>query len=267
MPKQRIFGWHPDMPDARDYQLRVPKAVRQALPPRYDLRPSMRPVPVSDQGQLGSCVANAWADTMEFLMVAQGKRHEDLSRLFVYWLARQREGTVQVDAGCMVRSGAKALAQTGVCHERTWPYVISRFKQEPSAASYQQAPNHKIVVYQRVLNLQQLKVCVTQRAPVVGGFPVYSSFMSAEVERTGRAPMPVVSGRGREELYGGHAVVFVGYDDAIDYSGSRSGRGVVICRNSWGANWGLSGYFMLPYPFFTSELVSDMWVISQAQFV
>ena len=63
--------------------------------------------------------------------------------------------------------------------------------------------------------------CLAPGYPFVFGFSVYESFMSAEVARTGEVPLPP---RG-EQLIGGHAVLAVGYDDAIQR---------FIVRNSWG---------------------------------
>jgi len=41
-----------------------------------------------------------------------------------------------------------------------------------------------------------------------------------------------------------HAVVIVGWDDDYEAQGQR---GAFIVRNSWGVNWGESGYFYVPY--------------------
>jgi len=55
--KIKRYGWIPDIPDQRDYLYAAPPAFLRALPARIDLR-KQRP-PVYDQGQLGSCTANA----------------------------------------------------------------------------------------------------------------------------------------------------------------------------------------------------------------
>ena len=45
----------------------------------------------------------------------------------------------------------------------------------------------------------------------------------------------------------------VGYDDSKQW---------FIVRNSWGSNWGLKGYFTLPYPYATeAQLAADFWTI------
>jgi len=56
-----------------------------------------------------------------------------------------------------------------------------------------------------------------------------------------------------EKSVGGHAICCVGYDDATQH---------FIIRNSWGNQWGLQGYFMMPYAYPTnSNLADDFWTI------
>ena len=75
---------------------------------------------------------------------------------------------------------------------------------------------------------------------------MYESFESQEVANRVRG-MP---GSGEKQL-GGHAVLAVGYEDS-----SQS----FIVRNSWGAAWGINGYFTMPYPYLTDDnLADDFW--------
>jgi C1A family cysteine protease len=84
---------------------------------------------------------------------------------------------------------------------------------------------------------------------VVFGFTVYSAFESQQVATTGIVPMPSPA----DQIVGGHAVVLVGYNDAVDR---------FRVRNSWGTGWGQQGYFELPYLYVTSaQLASDFWVL------
>ena len=57
MPINRKYGWAPDLPDHRDHLYSAPQPVLAKLPPKKDLRSGCPPV--YDQGQLGSCTANA----------------------------------------------------------------------------------------------------------------------------------------------------------------------------------------------------------------
>ena len=57
------------------------------LPPKVDLRKYM--TKVEDQGQIGSCTANATAGAYEYLLNRnQGVNNYDISRLFLYYNTR-----------------------------------------------------------------------------------------------------------------------------------------------------------------------------------
>jgi C1A family cysteine protease len=246
------YGWVPDIPDARDYMFVASQAVLSDLPRQVDLR-SQCP-PVYDQGQLGSCTANAIGAAYEFMQVKEGLEDFMPSRLFIYYNERQLEGTVGQDSGAMIRDGIKSVNQLGVCAETAWDYDIARFAEEPPQAAYDEASQHQATVYQRVLPvLHQMQGCLASGAPFVFGFSVYESFESEDVARTGEVPLPP---RG-ERLLGGHAVLAVGYDD----SSQR-----FLVRNSWGTSWGMDGYCTMPYGYLTDpSLARDFWAIDAVE--
>jgi C1A family cysteine protease len=242
------FGWTPDLPDARDFMYSAPEAVLTTLPKKVDLRSKMPKV--YDQGQLGSCTANAIGAAFEFGQVKQGLKDFMPSRLFIYYNERAMEGTIDTDSGAMIRDGMKSVAKLGVCTEDTWPYDISQFTEKPPAKAYTEAKKHQALVYRRVMGqLHQMQGCLAQGYPFVFGFSVYESFMSPEVAKTGKVPLPP---RG-EQLIGGHAVLAVGYDDAEQS---------FIVRNSWGTGWGIKGYCLMPYGYLTDpQLARDFWAV------
>jgi len=247
----RGYGWTPDLPDQRDRIYSAPQRVLGALPPSVDLRSACPPV--VDQGELGSCTANAIAGALQFDQMKQ--KLDDVfppSRLFIYYNERVIEHTVNEDAGAMIRDGIKSVAKDGAPHETLWPYIISKFTTKPSAAAYKDALKHRAVLYQRLTpTLDQLKGCLAAGYPFVFGFSVYESFETQAVAKTGKVPMP----KSKEKQLGGHAVLAVGYDDA-------SKRFIV--RNSWGTGWGLQGYFTMPYDYLTDgNLADDFWTIKQ----
>jgi|SRR5438128_5497523 len=61
------YGWMPDVPDHRDLVYAAARIT--TLPPSVDLRPGCPPV--YDQGQLGSCTANAIAAAIQFEQIRQ----------------------------------------------------------------------------------------------------------------------------------------------------------------------------------------------------
>ena len=248
------YGWIPDRPDQRDLLFSAPPVyLLKELPPKVDLRPQCPPI--YDQGQLGSCTANAIAGAIQFDQMVEHLREVFIpSRLFIYYNERAIEGTVSSDSGAMIRDGMKSVAKQGVCPESLWPYDIDRFRLKPSQTCYSAAARHTAVNYLRLMPmLGQLKGCLASGYPFVFGFTVYESFESSTVARTGKALMPSTN----ERVLGGHAVCAVGYND-VDRT--------FLCRNSWGSGWGMKGYFTMPYAYLQdSDLSADFWTIRVVQ--
>lgn len=251
IPVPRQYGWIPDLPDHRDYLYRVIHPLPAMLPPAADLRECCSAI--EDQGRLGSCTANALVGALEFLERKNGMPFQDLSRLFVYYNERLLEHSVHVDSGAMLRDGIKTLAKQGVCTEKKWPYIISRFDRRPPADCYREAEEYQITAYERILTLDEMLACLAEGYPFVFGFSVYESFESSEVARTGTVGMP----QPEERLLGGHAVMAVGYDDAEKR---------FIVRNSWGTAWGMKGYFTMPFAYLADRgLSDDFWTIRRGE--
>jgi C1A family cysteine protease len=106
------YGWIPDLPDHRDHLFAAPSRVLSALPQSADLRSSCPGV--YDQGQLGSCTANAIAAAIEFDQLRDQLVDVFVpSRLFIYYNERDMESTVASDSGAMIRDGVKSVATVG----------------------------------------------------------------------------------------------------------------------------------------------------------
>lgn len=246
--KHLRYGWIPDLPDARDQIYCAPRKTA-ALPASVDLRSACPPV--YDQGQLGSCTANAIAAAISFDQSRQKMAQPFApSRLYIYYNERVIEGTTATDSGAMLRDGIKAVVEEGACPEPLWPYNESNYAEKPPPQCYNVGKLHPAVQYSRVpQSLAHLKSCLAAGYPFAFGFTVYESFESDAVADSGVAPMPGSS----EGTVGGHAVLAVGYMDSLNR---------FFVRNSWGSDWGLKGYFTLPYEYLeNSDLLADFWTI------
>ena len=211
-----------------------------------DLRPQMPPV--YDQGNLGSCTANALCAAFAYAV-----NNFAGSRLFLYYNERMLENSTSYDVGAYIHDGIKTLETHGLCAEAGWPYVPSKFAVKPPAICYKSGLLNKVIsAYNVPTDLASMKACLIAKRPFVLGFLVYSSFLTTSVVRTGVVPMPGKN----ESVLGGHAVLVCGYNDAKQW---------FIVRNSWGSGWGDKGYFYMPYAYFTNPAwTSDIWAITNA---
>jgi C1A family cysteine protease len=172
-----------------------------------------------------------------------------LSRLYMYYQERAKEGTVSEDSGAQMRDICK-VAVMGVCEENFFPYVIGDFANAPTMDAVANAATHKCTSYHSVRTLAEIKEAIGLHGqPVLMGMEVFASFESEAVAKTGKMPMP----KAGEQNLGGHAVLIVGYDDT---------KQCLIVRNSWGEAWGDKGYFYMPYAYVQAGLAFDFWVLS-----
>ena len=155
---QARFGWNRDLPDHQGSDLLRP-AGAAGLPAAVDLRANCPPV--YDQGQLGSCTANAIAGAIEFDRKKQTPDDFVPSRLFIYYNERVMEGTVSSDSGAQIRDGIKSVNKIGAPPETDWPYDIAKFAQKPPTKAYADAKLDRAIQYQRVVQtLAQLQGCL-----------------------------------------------------------------------------------------------------------
>jgi C1A family cysteine protease len=249
------LGWRPDTPDFRDHLFTTPSTLLPtSMPLTIDMRPHMPGI--YDQGQLGSCTANAIGAAIEYQQRQQRDREYVPSRLFIYYNERVIENSVASDAGAEIRDGIKCVVNQGVCSESpylshpTWPYVEQNAFTRPPEDCYADAKRDLVRGYARIQQTAEaLEECLAVGFPVVFGIAVYSSFESDLVARTGVVPMPTV----REKALGGHAMLLVGY-----FHQDRQW----IVRNSWSKKWGQHGYCLMPYDYLTNpDLADDFWAI------
>jgi C1A family cysteine protease len=288
MSGKYALGWIPDYPDFRDYTeeteevreiLRATgisfrtaaKKARpaEALPASADLREWCSPV--EDQGNLGSCTAQAGAGIIEYYERKSFGRHIDASRLFLYKVTRNLM-KMKGDTGAYLRSTIGAMVLFGVPPEEYWPYTDGPddFDKEPPAFCYSFAQNYKTLKYYRhdppsappedILN--RVKTYLSAGHPAMFGFTVYSSIEQAS--DTGRIPFPSPL----DKIEGGHAVVAVGYDDKLKienkFGGSDQGRSL---PEFMGQSWGDAGYGWLPYEYLRRGLAEDFWSVLRKEWI
>lgn len=250
-----VYNHRRDKKDKRDHVF-VSRVAARELPNVVDLRKEFPPV--WDQGREGSCGAQAGSAIHAACQIIQHtKTNFEPSRQALYYDVREKEGTVQEDAGCMLRDVAERMATLGVAPESLWPYS-KPMSEKPPKSYYIEAEKHQVLEYTSPQQrLDQLCVCLADGFPFMVGIQIFASFESEEVTRTGIVPMPKrgwsIFRFGGEKLLGGHAVVVCGYD--MD-------RRMFLARNSWGKIWGKDGYFWIPFDYLLDKkLASDFWTV------
>lgn len=249
-----ILNYKKDPEDERDYRFKNSFTnlleAEENLPDRVDHTDMMSPV--KNQGQLGSCVGFAvtamkeWQEKHENEEeLAKGKRGRkkqyDYSEAWVYWNSKKIDPWPN-EEGTSIRYAMKVLQKIGVPTEKGWPYKDVGDIGEPKKWADLVARWALIDSYYRIDTLTELKLALID-GPVPIGIPCFYEFFF--VRSDGYVPMPA----NPNQIYGGHAICTVGYNNKTK---------LIKFKNSWGTDWGANGYGYLPYDYVLNYLW-DAW--------
>lgn len=236
---ENVWGWSGDIPDVRDKKANIGK---YHIKSKVDLRDLLGDNIYNQEG-LNTSVVSAVCTLVGYIYSF------DVSRLFVYYNQRL---ITKNNSHFGIRDCFKAINKYGVCSESLWPYQVNYCSTKPSSNCYKYTKFKDSINYRRLSgSLSELKMCLSKGTPFVFGFSVYSSFLDPTLWNPKIDEMPIPNPN-KDKLVGGHAVIAVGYSDK---------RKCFIVRNSMGKDWGLDGYFFMPYRFVTSGQCIDFWTI------
>lgn len=160
-------------------------------------------------------------------------KHVDLSRLALYFMARELMDPAETDKdeGTYISLAAEALRRFGVCTETEWPFEYDKMFTPPSWRAMRTAYVHKVSSWCKIYGdgqerIDDVIVNLAMGNPVAYGTTVGANWSGY----SGSEPIDLVDGK----VDGSHATILVGWDPA---------KGVFIGENSWGPHWGLDGFY------------------------
>jgi len=191
---------------------------------------------VRNQGDCGSCWAEGCTETLSdrFCVASKGKINVSLS---VQELVSCNDYGLEACNGGEPVTAFTYTSLYGLPLESCFPYVSGNHGYVPSCRSSCIDSNQPFTLYYSILDSIRWHITVDAaeqdmitNGPTETCFDVYEDFMyyqSGVYEyKTG-------------DFLGGHCVQFVGWNV------TSSGEEYWIVRNSWGTDWGLSGYFWI----------------------
>lgn len=246
------FGYRMDRYDPRDYRYTV---TPRAVPILVDNRAQV--VRIMNQNPEGACPGHAVCAAAEFHYWRRHSRKVDLSQRWAYRKARENDPWEGENYhGSTLRAAVKAWADHGICEEKFWPYEayqvpeedpafdLVEWEGEPKEGAAENALNYPLQTYRRCHTQFEIKHAIHEHGLVVVGALVHSGW---DIWGTDDI-------RYDDSVYdlGGHAFVLVGYHEQ---------EKVYYVANSWGEEWGNSGFGRYSYDDARVN-VRDAWVVT-----
>ncbi|MEY9856172.1 C1A family cysteine protease [Catenulispora sp. GAS73] len=204
-----------------------------------------------DQGQVGSCVT--WAtgySAYGILMNEQGISGDPMAPMYIYAQIAQGndQGTTgDVALGMEQQQGIDTKADY---HQGDFDYTT-----QPDDNERANAAHYKLSGYQTLPvgagAEDAIKSSISQGLPVSVGFNVRQSFMDLSGQAASDYSYQPGTDGG-DPVVGGHEVAVIAYND----------QGVTI-ENSWGSGWGDNGYVNVPWSFFTTGDVDELYSVGK----
>ncbi len=247
----RRLDAHPDRIDIRDW------FYQPSLAPLPDRLVNIDGVPeILDQGAEGACTGYALAAVVNFLLHARNIERRVSPRM-LYEMARRYDEWPREDyEGSSARGAMKGWVRHGVCEFNSWPPTLTGAEHLTVEIGHeaQRTPGGAFYRVQH-REIRDMHAALNEVGILYATIMAHSGWMSPGPEEihltyiehgnVREIQLPIIKRRG--EADGGHAIAVVGYTH----------EGFII-QNSWGANWGLRGFALLPYEDWMLH-ATDVW--------
>lgn len=237
MTREFIGGVIDSPIDVRDYKIEVASA--QEFPEEFELEL----IKVKNQGSVGSCVAHAISEVIEYHNKKQENNTTEQSIIYIYGNRRnssnKKDGMITREALANARnwgdvSRAKLPGNVEV------PDAINKF--EAVADSFKElGRKNRISTYYHLYNDAEIKTALMNHGPVVMCITWYSDM------KVDKSTGILESTFDKKNKVGGHCMVIYGWN--------KNGWKV---QNSWGTLWGIGGKCIIPF----GTKFSELWGIS-----
>nr|DAU66716.1 MAG TPA: peptidase [Caudoviricetes sp.] len=252
----RRFNLQKAKEDKRDW--RFAKVVNVAAMPKKSLELADYIVYTLDQKNVGFCHSFAAATIKNAQEYMETGIPYELSPLYIAKQAKAIDSFPDTE-GTDLLTICKVLNKYGTVEERFYPF--EKYKagslEFPKLENEESLTHFKWGNYARLEDLGDLKNALNIGKYALIGIQVTDDIYKLEGYKGEDIPVLNFDPKGKMVIIGGHAVV--GVKDCPD-------KGAILCKNSYGADWGKNGYFYIPYEYFTFEtkdigfsLVMDMF--------
>lgn len=202
-----------------------------------------------DQGGCGSCVAFGTAATIDGAMrvidaapigTAKGYTLQDVSEAQLYYCSKTASDAHTCETGWWPTSALAYAHATGLAPESCFPYTAG--DQPCNVCKNWQSLVTKVGNTSSLTTANAMQQWLATKGPLITCFTVYDDFF---------AYSSGVYTHHSGAVAGGHCVCCIGYNLTTK---------AWLCKNSWGASWGMGGYFWIGFG--QCGIDSDMWGIS-----
>jgi len=190
---------------------------------------------IGDQGETGSCVGWATADSIlrwHFVKVGKLEKDELLSPRFIWMAAKEtdefdkRPTTFIEDAGTSLKAALDIARNFGAVREKDLPFQPGALYRGDTTTFYVRAARYRIAMYINLgTDLDEWRTWLAEKGPILIRLEVDDTWDKAE-ENIGKLDLYK-----KETARRGHAAALVGYTP-----------NTFIVRNSWGTSWGDQGF-------------------------